>query len=146
WVDLVCSGVWFRNPGSPQNKGPWQRFEFARKASGAHDIVAADIDGDGRPDVVMMSDPTKPLAALAWFKIPNDPRGLWERHDIGPGIHGGITPAGVADINGDGHLDVVRGDTWFENRDGKGREWVAHKNIPMGRIGPFGMCVRTVVA
>jgi len=39
---------------------------------------------------------------------------------------------GVGDINGDGDLDIVRADTWFENKDGKGLEWVAHKNIPMG--------------
>jgi hypothetical protein len=126
--------------------GKWERFEFAKKAAGAHDIVAADIDGDGRKDIVMMSDSNKPLNALCWFKIPADPRQLWERHDIGPGIHGAIAPAGVADINGDGHIDVVRGDTWFENKDGKGLEWVAHKNIPMGRNGPFGVCVRTAIA
>ena len=146
WVDLVCSGVWFRNPGNPLNKGKWERFEFAKNAGGAHDIVVADIAGDGRPDIVMMSDANKPLNALCWFKIPKDPRGLWERHDIAPGIHGGISPAGVADINGDGHVDIVRGDTWFENKDGKGTQWIAHKNIPMGRVGPFGMCVRTIVA
>ncbi len=58
-------------------------------------------------------------------------------------MHGAISPCGVADINGDGHLDVIRADTWFENKDGKGLEWVAHNNIPMGRKGPFGVCVRT---
>lgn len=145
WIDLVCSGVWFRNPGNPR-EGKWQRYEFAKSAAGAHDIIAADIDGDGRKDIVMMSDSTKPLNALCWFKIPADPKQLWERHDIGPGIHGAIAPAGIADINGDGHADVVRGDTWFENKDGKGLEWVAHKNIPMGRKGPFGICVRTAFA
>ena len=56
WIDLVCSGVWFRNPGNPRNKGKWERFEFAKNAAGAHDIVVADIDGDGRPDIVMMGD------------------------------------------------------------------------------------------
>ena len=40
----------------------------------------------------------------------------------------------------------VRGDTWFENKDGKGTQWIAHQNIPMGRKGPFGVCVRTVIA
>jgi hypothetical protein len=145
WMDLVCSGVWFRNSGKPR-EGTWERIEFAKKAGGAHDIVAADMDGDGRRDIVMMSDATKPLNALCWFRIPADPRQPWERHDIGPGIHGGITPAGVGDINGDGYPDVVRGDTWFENKKGKGLEWVAHPNISMGRKGPFGVCVRTAMA
>jgi hypothetical protein len=50
------------------------------------------------------------------------------------------------DVDRDGDPDVLRADTWFENRDGRGREWVAHANIPMGRKGPFGVCVRTAVA
>jgi FG-GAP-like repeat len=145
WPDLVCSGVWYRNPGKPTDQ-PWERFEFAENAAGAHDIVAADIDGDGHLDIVMMGDEHTRLNGLCWFKIPADPRQLWERHNIGPGIHGGISSAGVGDLNGDGHADVVRGDTWFENKDGKGLEWVAHQNIPMGRKGPFGECVRTVIA
>lgn len=145
WPDLVCSGVWFRNPGPPKDQ-PWERFEFAKNAGGAHDIIAADIDGDGRLDIVMMGDARTKLNALCWFKIPADPRQPWERHDIGPGIHGAIAPAGVADIAGNGHADVLRGDTWFENKDGKGLEWIAHNNIPMGRKGPFGVCVRTAIA
>jgi len=145
WPDLVCSGVWFRHPGNLR-AGRWERLAFAPEASGAHDIVAADVDGDGRKDVVMMGDARTALDALAWFKVPTDPRQPWERHDIGPGIHGAIAPAGVGDINGDGHADVVRGDTWFENRGGKGLEWLGHPNIPMGRKGPYGVCVRTAIA
>ncbi|HTH47569.1 MAG TPA: VCBS repeat-containing protein [Candidatus Limnocylindria bacterium] len=144
WPDLVGSGVWFRNPGRPTAE-PFERLVFADNAAGAHDILAADMDGDGQKDIVMMGDARTKLNAVAWFKIPADPRQPWERHDIGTGIHGAITPAGVADLDGDGDLDVVRADTWFENRDGKGREWVAHANIPFGRVGPFGKCVRTAV-
>jgi hypothetical protein len=61
-------------------------------------------------------------------------------------VHGAITPGGAADLDEDGDVDVVRADTWFENQDGKGLEWVAHRNIPMGRKGPFGVCVRTAIA
>jgi hypothetical protein len=145
WLDLVCSGVWYRNPGNPR-EGKWERVEFAKNAAGAHDIIAADMDGDGRSDVVMMSDSHKPLNALCWFGIPSDPRQPWVRHEIGPGIHGAITPAGIGDVNGDGYPDVVRGDTWFESKDGKGLDWIPHHNIPMGRTGPFGVCVRTAFA
>jgi hypothetical protein len=52
----------------------------------------------------------------------------------------------VADLDGDGDLDIIRADTWFENKDGKGGEWIPHQNVPMGRKGPFGVCVRTAVA
>jgi hypothetical protein len=144
WMDLVASGVWYRNTGRPRTE-PFERIVFAPNASGAHDILAADIDGDGRKEIIMMGDSRTQLNALCWFKIPADPRQPWERHPIGPPIHGAITPAGVADIDGDGDLDVVCGDTWYENRDGKGLEWVAHANIPFGRVGPFGKCVRTAI-
>jgi hypothetical protein len=145
WMDLVCSGVWYRNPGQPREQA-FERIMFDENAAGAHDILLADMDGDGRPDVVMMGDERTTLNALCWYSIPKDPRQRWARHFISPPVHGAITPRGVADLDGDGDLDVVRADTWFENADGKGERWVAHQNVPMGRKGPFGICVRTAVA
>jgi hypothetical protein len=52
----------------------------------------------------------------------------------------------VADLDGDGDLDVRRADRWFENKDALGRQWGVHTNILFGRKGPFGVCVRTAVA
>ena len=145
WIDFVCSGVWYRNTGKPREQ-PFERIMFDDNAAGAHDIVIADIDRDGKPDVVMMGDERTRLNALCWYSIPKDVRQPWTRHPIGPPVHGAITPNGVTDLDGDGDLDVVRADTWFENADGKGDRWIAHPNIPMGRKGPFGICVRCAVA
>jgi hypothetical protein len=58
----------------------------------------------------------------------------------------------LVDINRDGHLDFVVGGRqpgperlyWHESQSAD--KWIAHKNIPMGRKGPFGVCVRTVIA
>ncbi|HXJ62031.1 MAG TPA: VCBS repeat-containing protein [Verrucomicrobiae bacterium] len=144
-MDLVCSGVWYRNPGNPRQQ-PFERFVFDDQGAGAHDILVGDIDGDGKGDVVMMGDARTKLNALCWYSIPKDPRRAWTRHPIGPPVHGAITPGGLTDVDGDGDLDVLRADTWFENADGKGAQWIAHANIPMGRTGPFGVCVRTAVA
>jgi hypothetical protein len=143
-VDLVCSGVWYRNSRQPNEL--FTRLVFDDKAAGAHDILTADVNGDGRLDVVMMGDERTELNLLCWYSIPNDPKQHWVRHPIGPPVHGAITPAGVADIDGDGDVDVVRADTWFENADSKGELWTPHKNVPMGRKGPFGVCVRTAIA
>ncbi len=145
WVDFLCSGIWYRNTGKPRGQ-QFERYTFDANAAGAHDILSADIDRDGKLDIVMMGDERTKLNALCWYSIPNDPKQTWRRHPIGAPVHGAITPQGVADIDGDGDLDVVRADTWFENKDGKGGEWLAHQNIPMGRKGPFGICVRTAVA
>ncbi len=144
WKDLVASGVWYRNPRDPR-KAEFERRVFDAAGAGAHDIVTADVDGDGRPDIVLMGDERTQLKGLVWYSVPRDPASPWEKHPIGPAIHGAIAPAGVADLDGDGDADVVRGDTWFENRDGKGREWSAHEDIPFCRAGPFGKCVRAWV-
>jgi hypothetical protein len=143
-MDLVCSGVWYRNTGKPREE-LFERHPFAANAAGAHDVVIADIDGDRRPDVVMMGDERTALNSLSWFKIPADPFQPWERHHIGPPIHGAIMPAGVADLDGDRDLDVVRSDIWFENQDGHGLRWQPRANIPFGRVGPYGICVRSAV-
>ena len=150
WIDLVCSGVWFRNPGNPRER-EFQRIVFAPESTGAHDVLVADMNKDGKPDVLLMGDQTTKLNSLCWFGIPADPTALrragqnWQHHLIGPAVHGAIMPNGAADLDGDGDLDVIRADTWFENADGQGARWEAHQNLPMGRKGPFGVCVRTAV-
>jgi hypothetical protein len=144
FVDLVCSGVWFHNPGKPREQ-PFERIIFDPQAAGAHDIVVADIDGDGRKDIVMMGDERTQLNSLRWYSIPSNPRAPWVSHFIAPPVHGAISPAGVGDLDGDGDLDIVRADTWYENKDGHGLQWEPHPNIPMGRKGPFGVCVRAAI-
>src|ERR1051325_3222486 len=119
WPDLVCSGVWYRNPGKPREQA-FERFVFDENAAGAHHTLGADVDGDGKSDIVMMGDERTALKSLSWYSIPSNPRQKWSRHLIGPPVHGAITPGGVGDIDGDGDLDIVRADTWFENKDGKG--------------------------
>jgi FG-GAP-like repeat len=127
WVDQVSGGTWYRNTGKPRQQ------EFIRHLNGiiekSHDNVAADIDGDGKLDVVAISD----RSALYWYKIPADPTKKWQAHKIGPSVHGAIDPVGVGDIDGDGDNDVVRTNVWFENADGKGTKWIEHANIDFGQ-------------
>jgi len=120
WIDQVSGGAWYRNPGNPRES------KFARHGNGAigtHDNIAADVDGDGKLDLVAMSD----KQGLFWYSIPADPTREWTVHRIGDGVHGGVDPQGVGDIDGDGDNDVVRSQVWFENRNGKGTDWKQHK-------------------
>jgi hypothetical protein len=137
WVDHVSGGTWYRNTGRPREE-PFERIVFDKDLSAIHDLVAADIDGDGRLDIVTMSDRNN----LRWYRIPKDPRQPWERHDIGPGVHAGVA---VGDVDGDGDLDVVRSNVWFENLDGKGLKWAEHP-IPFGNPRqPYPLATRCVV-
>ncbi|MHB1036592.1 MAG: FG-GAP repeat domain-containing protein [Pirellulales bacterium] len=124
WIDFVTGGAWYRNTGKPRTE-PFERIAFDKDLSAVHDVVLADLDGDRRLDVLTMSDQNN----LRWYRISTDPRQPWQRRDIGPSVHAGI---GVGDLDGDGDMDVVRSNLWFENADGKGTRWITHENIPFG--------------
>lgn len=135
WPDFVTGGAWYRNPHNPREQ-PFERIVFDPQLSGVHDVVVADLDRDGRADVLTMSDRNN----VRWYRIPQDARQPWERTDIGPSVHAGLT---VADLDGDGDLDVVRSNLWFENADGKGLRWIMHENIPFGNPNrPFPLATR----
>jgi len=129
WLDFVAGGAWYRN--SRRADQPFERIVFDADLAAVHDIRIADIDGDGRPEVITLSD----RSHLRWYKIPPEPSGPWTRHDIAPGVHAGLA---VGDIDGDGDLDLfacemeaVPGESnpryyIWENLDGRGGAWQEH--------------------
>jgi len=141
WIDQFCGTGWYRNTGKPRTES-FERFDSGTIV--CHDDVAVDINGDGKLDVVACSD-QKDHKVTAWYEIPANPRDKWTEHKIGDGIHGGVGPAGVGDLDGDGDNDVVRGDVWFENVDGKGRQWTEHADlVPPGGNRPdrYGLAIK----
>jgi outer membrane protein assembly factor BamB len=138
WIDHAAGGVWYRSPQSPHD-GEFTRHVFDAELRAVHDLVPADLDGDGRLDAVTMSDRND----LRWYRIPADPTQPWERRTVGPAVHAGVA---AGDLDGDGDLDLVRSDRWFENADGKGERWTERPGIPFGRLtGPFPLATRCVV-
>ena len=51
WIDHVSGGAWYRNTGKPREE-PFERIVFDKNLTAVHDLVAADIDGDGKLDIV----------------------------------------------------------------------------------------------
>ena len=137
WLDQASGGTWYRNPGNPGAAEPWQRYENG--AISAHDNLAADMDGDGKLDLVSIRD----KAGVFWYRIPDRPTERWIEHKLlgvtKPQCHGGIA---VGDIDGDGDNDVSRVDRWLENADGKGATWIEHRAFDFGKIGPWGLQTR----
>ncbi len=116
-LDFVTGGAWYRNPGKPLTT--YEKIVFDPDLRGIHDVTVADIDGDGRMEVITMSDRND----VRWHKIPEDPRQPWPHTRIGSPVHAGIA---VGDLTGNGALDVVRTNVWFENVRGDATEWVEH--------------------
>ena len=113
-VDIVTGGAWYRNSGDLNT--PFERIVFDADLGGVHDVLVTDIDGDGKMEVVTMSDQN----SLRWYRIPDDARQPWIRTEIGPAVHAG---AAAGDIDGDGSIDIVRTDVWFRNVAGNGTRW-----------------------
>ena len=144
WIDQLCGTGWYRNTGKPRTE-PFERFDSGTIV--CHDNVAADINGDGKLDVAAISD-QKAHIVTVWYAIPVNPREKWIEHKIGGGIHGGVGPQGIGDLDGDGDNDVVRGDVWFENLGGKGLQWTEHAVLtaPGGnRPDRYGLAIKVWV-
>jgi len=87
-----------------------------------HDVIAADLDGDGFWDVISASTGD---AKLAWYNNL-DGQGDFGPQQIVTEELSGIRKVFAADLDGDGDLDLLTQDggfdmvVWFENLDGLG--------------------------
>lgn len=147
WPDIVTGGYWYRNPQNP-GETPFELYQYdSRITSEIHDIVAADMDGDGRNEIIVHGDGE----GLFWYKIPDNPsqNQNWPRTTVtldilrdNDAIHSGFSPNGVRDLTGNGYADIVLPDRWLENRKG-GTEWVAH-DLPFAtKRGPWGLSAKS---
>ncbi len=125
-MDTDVGLYWFENDGS----GRFTRHVVHERAGEwleRHEI--ADIDGDGRPEIVSVDNKG---SSLLWFSFDGDPRERrsWTHHYITEGGFPGAYDLAVADLDGDGDLDVAATNwrignevAWFENQ---GDRWVKH--------------------
>jgi hypothetical protein len=130
-VDLVLGTQWLRNAGD----GKWTAHAIHLPLGKPDRHRVADMDGDGRPEIVIGYEAVSAPGKLAWYRRGSDPTSTWTEHLIAT-ITGPMS-LDVADIDGDGDLDVLAGEhnlkqpgsarlLWFENRSGDGTLWVPH--------------------
>jgi len=128
--DIVIGGRWYENTGDPTK---WKEHPFtAAWVEPDAKVEVADINGDGRPDIVLTPAELRgETYRVSWYEGPDDPReGGWNEHIIVPEIESVIHSLAVGDFDGDGDIDIAIA----EMHQGKDPDEVAvHLNLGKGK-------------
>ena len=127
--DIVLGTKWLRRDNL-DNATP---FTLNTSSGDPDRSRLADINRDGRLDVVVGFEAISVAGKLAWYEQPSTPTSTWTEHIISTTIVGPMS-IDLADIDNDGDIDVVAGEhnlvapatarlIIFQNADGVGGSW-----------------------
>jgi hypothetical protein len=116
WNDILIIGFpgqdtsWFENPKGKD--GHWVRHKIFDQTDNESPTFA-DLTGDGKPELVCITRGQYGYAEPDW----SDPTKPWTFHAISPNNkYGNFTHGmGLGDVNGDGRLDLLEKDGWWEH-------------------------------
>jgi len=129
WPDILHIGFpgrdsfWYENPAGKE--GHWKQRPALKGVDGESPLWG-DVNGDGRPDLVCCHDGCLGYATYDPAK-PDEP---WTFVAVSPkrGLGGFTHGTGFGDVNGDGRVDLLLSDGWYEQpAEAKpGTPWAYH--------------------
>jgi Domain of Unknown Function (DUF1080)/FG-GAP-like repeat len=144
WPDVLTTShagggkdgaVLYVNPKGEARR--WEKYKVVPVVQ-SEETVLKDIDGDGKPELVYEAE-----GYMRYAKPdPANPTGPWTIHTVserGPWPAHGI---GAGDVNGDGRVDILGADGWWEQPASSGGDqpWKYHPVAfgEWGRTSPGG--------
>ncbi len=121
--------LWFENLGGPDFSFEEHAIEIDGSSGAGFNLAYADLNHDGRLDIVLGI-----TGGLGWIEQPEQISGSWKAHWIGTFVPDSMTGFTLADIDGDGDLDIIGGSYSRGVRD---RDGNVSPDDPLGRIGWF---------
>jgi len=129
WPDILVLGrvhlhqaFWYENPKG--SAGHWKKHLVFERVKGESPPFL-DVNGDGTPELVthfedqwglVQPDAAGPMKP--WVFSPLTGKSKWDQF-----YHG----TGLGDVNGDGRLDLILNDGWWEQPAAKGQLWIEHR-------------------
>jgi hypothetical protein len=95
--------VWYENVGKPGDGTKWKKHVIGELV-GAFEAFAADLNGDGKPDVIATA--WGGGGRVVWFENPGDPAGKWTMHVLKE-KWANANQVIAADLDGDKRMDVI---------------------------------------
>ncbi len=111
---------WFEPGADPRE--PWARYRITDRFEKYHDVTVADVDDDGEPEVVGLSQESE---TVFYYDVPEAPRqspwGAEHLHIVDEGRE--LEGVAVVDIDGDGRTELVAGPNVYHRDPGAETGW-----------------------
>jgi hypothetical protein len=118
-IDIIGGGRWFKHIEGTN----YASYLIDNKQRNSR-VAAGDLKIGGRPEIIMV--PGDGAGRLMWYECENDPEnpGCWVGHDLmGSDVDHGHS-LDVADINGDGNLDIFVAEMRLDGSNEDAKMWI----------------------
>jgi len=112
--DVICTGGWWEQPAAGKAAdAPW-KFHPAAMGTAVADMIAYDVDNDGKQDVIASS---AHQYGIWWFQQgeAKDGHPTFTQHDMFPQLVSETHALIATDLNGDGLKDLITGKRFWSH-------------------------------